>query len=426
MMKKILSVFALVVLSFFLVASASASPIPVEVKSMEVNGNDVDFNDNGDLVTEVTDFEEGDSLEVEVGLKANGEAKDVEVEASIKGYEYSDYEPLVGTTHVFDMKEGKTYYKKFSLNLPKELDQDEYLLRVRITDKNHDAVEKVVKIYVDAVRHGVEIKDTDFSPSLKLKAGKALQAKVVLENFGVKDEENVKVTASISELGVSASDYVDALEADDTQATEVLYLKIPSDAKAGKYPVQVTVKYDNMKEVTAKTYTLEVLEGEIAQQETAGEKLVLTAGPESQNVVAGGSQAMYPITLTNEGKASQTYALELVAGDWADAKLSENLFVLAPGETKVAYAYITAKEAAEAGEKIFSVTVKNSEKVLKQFSLKANVVKTASSDADYSKLRKGLEVAVIALVVLLVIVGIIIGFSRMGKKDEDEKVKEYY
>ena len=156
-----------------------------------------------------------------------------------------------------------------------------------------------------------------------------------------------------------------------------------------------------------------------------GGKLVLTVGPETQNVVAN-KQAVYPIALTNAGTETKTYVLELTAGSWATSKLSDNLVVLAPGKTKVAYAYLTPSKDVTAGQKVATLSVKSGNNVLKTVYLKANVVKESKS----LSLRNGLEIALVVLVVILVIVGLILGFSRLRKDDEeevlDEEGKTYY
>jgi len=53
--------------------------------------------------------------------------------------------------------------------------------------------------------------------------------------------------------------------------------------------------------------------------------------------------------------------------------------------------------------------------------LTANVVEGNGSNFN---LRGGLEIALIVLVVLLVIIGLIVGFSRLRKDDEEEQT--YY
>ena len=63
--------------------------------------------------------------------------------------------------------------------------------------------------------HKLEIKDVIFSPEGDVDAGKAFLATVKVQNKGTKDEEDVKVKVAIPELGVSASAFIDEVEAED-------------------------------------------------------------------------------------------------------------------------------------------------------------------------------------------------------------------
>jgi len=62
------------------------------------------------------------------------------------------------------------------------------------------------------------------------------------------------------------------------------------------------------------------------------------------------------------------------------------------------------------------------DKVLDSVTLKANVVGGAAGSVD---LKRALEIGLIVLVVILVILGLIIGFNKL-KGDEDDKEGESY
>ncbi|MFH1682835.1 MAG: hypothetical protein ABIA37_03485 [Candidatus Woesearchaeota archaeon] len=410
-MKKIVTLMALFVISLLTLSMVGAvGLLPVEVQELRIDGKSVGANEN-------LYVEEGDALSIEVKLKNTGTTtlEDLEVEAAIKGYEYSDYESVSDSTHVFDLDAGDTMWVDLDVNMPVKLDKDLYLLRVTITDKNSDAVIKTYNLKVNPTRHGLDIKDVVFSPGTTVTAGHSLLTTVLIDNFGGKDEDDVKVTLEISELGLTASDYITNLGSDDKKTSEELFLKLPVTAAAGEYTAKVSLTYDEGYETVTKNYKLTVLANEKAG---TGEKLVLTVGPEAQNVVAG-QQATFPVALTNAGTVSKSYLLELAAGDWATSQMSENLVVLEPGKTKVVYAYLTPVAKAGTGEHTATLTVKAAEdnSVLKTVSLKANVVEGGCN----LSLRNGLEIALIVLVALLVIVGLILGFSRLRKDKEDEE-----
>ena len=144
----------------------------------------------------------------------------------------------------------------------------------------------------------------------------------------------------------------------------------------------------------------------------------------AQNLVAGGSEAIYPVAITNAGSESKTYTIQLTTGDWAESRLSSNVLVVNAGETKVAYAYVKGKADASAGDKLLSVSVASGGETLKEVTLRANVVKAAQAASP--SLRQGLQVGLVVLVVLLVIVGLIVGFSRLKGEESGKDDETYY
>lgn len=400
----------------------------LEFKSIEVNGNDVNFGDSGEMVA----VEEGETLEVEIGLEASVDVEDIEVEIEIDGYEYSDYESLEAESHMFDMNSETTKYVDLDIDLPVRLEKDEYWLRITVTDKNSNSMSEVVRLSVEPSRHGIEIEDVVLSPGSSVEAGRSLLATVQLQNYGDKDEEDVKVTISVNDIplsdgtstSISSTDYIEVVEADDDvsyETSEELFLSIPDCAVAGEYTLDVTAEYDEFESVS-KSYSLTVTEGSYC--DTEDERLVVAVGPESQSVNAG-QQAVYALALSNEGTSTETYTMELTAGDWATESLSDSLVVLAPGESQVVYAYLDVAEDAAAGTQVASLVLSNEGQVLETISLSADVSASEDNGSSDFSLRNGLEIALIVLVVLLVIIGLIIGFTRL-RKDEDEEEQTYY
>lgn len=434
-MKKLLSLLVLFVLSLLTVSAASALNEENFGWAVEINGDPVfsgdivneDIVDNAQQSVPSVTIEEGQSLDVKVILYTGDQAvDDIEVEAKIKGYEYSDHETVSDSSSLFDLDAHTQKSVRLSFDLPGKLDKKIYWLYLTLYNSASQPVTQVVKLNVKPARHVLDIEDVIFSPGNTVKAGHSLLATVLVTNYGDKDEDNVKVTLDLPELGVSASDYIDEIESNPSktskETSEELFLKLPQCAEEGDYTAVVTVKYDEGYETVTKNYPLHVLANEKCQAEE--QKLIITVGPETQNVVAN-QQAAYPVALTNAGTSAQTYTLELTAGDWAASQLSENLVVLEPGKTKVAYAYLTPSSTAAVGEKVATLNIKAGDNVLKTIYLKANVV--AQEKVSSFSLRNGLEIALIVLVVVLIIIGLIIGFSRMKKDTEpEEEDKTYY
>ena len=392
---------------------------------------DVELDDDylGDGTTIIRGVERGDEFEVKVHLMSDEDLSDAQVEAYVRGYDHSDI--MGDISDVFDMKANVTYVKTLTLELRQRMDQDAYQLRVRVEGRNGETFYNDYDLEVDAPSHELVIKDIVISPENEIKAGRALLTSVRIKNYGDHDEEGVKVKVSIPELGISATDYLDEIESEDSTTSEEIYLRIPADARSGEYTVEVEVEYDDGDEEFEEEVSIYVVADEVTSSQPAEEKTIITIGPDVQDVQKNGAGVVYPVTITNTGSLSKAYTIEVDGADWATFRVSpSNVLVASPAESQAAYIFVSANENAPIGENSFSVTIKSGNEVLQQAPLKANVVGDSKSNlTGAQKVKKGLEVGLVVLVVLLVILGLIIGFNKLKGEDEDlseEDNKTYY
>jgi len=412
---KTLGIFAILMIAFL--AFCGIASAAITITEVELNEDSL-----GNGTNIIRDVERGEEFTVKVHCISDKDLENVQVEAYIRGYDHDDL--IEDITDVFDMKANVTYVKKLTLKLPERMDQDRYELRVRIEGRNGDTAYNDYTLEVDTQRHNLEIKDIVLSPEISVKAGRALLATVRVKNYGEKDEESVKVKVSIPELGISASDYIDEIEAEDSEQSEELYMRIPEDAKPGTYEVVAEVIYDDGDEKTTKTTTIEVIgeEEEVAPQPSLS--VVITVGNQKQDVKAGGTGVVYPIIISNPTNEAKTATLTINgASEWATTSITpSNVIVIQPGETKAAYIYLAVKEGVEEGEHMFSVSVSGLGET-KEITFTANV----TGSEEISGLKRGLEIGLIVLVAIIVIVGLIIGFRKIKSSEtEKEETETYY
>lgn len=412
---KTLFVLALVLVGMVAVSGiANADSVPVAIEKVYINDRAVE---DGEVRAGII---RGDTVDIEVKLEANATDRNVVVEATIEGLDH-DAELAEDKTDAFTVDSGKTYYKNLQIELPERMDVEQYALRIEVSNREDDEVVYNAVLEVDQERNAMNIKDVLFSPEGQVKAGRALLTTVRMKNMGEDEEEDVKVRVSIPELGISASDYIDEVESEDTVTSEELYMRIPECAEAGQYTATVNVEFDEGDESVTESYMVNVVESDACG--VGVDKTVIAVSTDSQEITAGASGAVYPLTISNTASSAKTYTISAEAGAWADVKVSPSVAVLAAGETKVAYVYVSAEEEATAGEKTIALTVSSGSETLKTVTLNANVVEPEESGWD--KVKKGLEVALVVLVVLLVVIGLIVGFNRL-KGDEDEDKEETY
>jgi uncharacterized membrane protein len=278
----------------------------------------------------------------------------------------------------------------------------------------------------------VWIRDVVLNPENEVIAGRALVASVRVKNLGTKKEDGIKVNVAIPDLGVSATDYIDSLDEDQSTTSEQLFMRIPLCAKKGSYNVITTIYFkDGDKSTTAKR-SINVVEDSSCTEATGigtGNGNLPTAAISAtstyQEVQIGAAGGVYPITMTNNAGTSKTFTVNVDAGSWAVTRVSpSNTVLLQPGQTSTVYVYVAATQVATLGEQIFSVTVKSGSDTLQQIPMKANIVKGSAASGDVTNT---LEMVLIVLVVLLVIIGLIVGFKKMQDKgSEDVSGEPYY
>ncbi len=411
-----MALFVISLLSLSMVSALTADEVTFD--TVRVNGDFVEFGPLAD--DEVLSIQEGQTVNIRVGLTSLVGCTDCQLEARIGGYEYSNLENLEDTSDLFDIQAGATKYVNLEIDLPVRLERDEYWLRLRVFDQSSTAIEETVRLAVEPARHTIRIADVAFSPGNTVMAGRSLLTTVLLENAGEDTEDDVKVTVSLPVLGVSATEFVDEVETDagnvDFEDVPEMFLAIPATAQEGDYSLEVCAEYDRFRS-TCESFSIHVLANSLfAPQDT----LVLAVGPEHQTVAAG-STATYAVALTNAGPGSQAYVVEAVTGDWATASVSDSLVVLEAGKNAVVYVDVTAAADAVAGQHGVALAIKSGGETLETVSLDATVVPAVRQAAGQNvSLRNGLEIALIVLVVLLVIIGLIIGFSRLRKDDEEQ------
>jgi hypothetical protein len=423
-------------LVFCLVAMLVASAVHAQAASVGIDEVKIDGTEVSDSTTidgqNKLDIERGTSFDVKIKISSDVDVDNVEIMAFINGYEHSDVESMSDTTSLFDMDANTTYTKTLKLTLPSRVEEDSYKLRIVVADRYTDLVTKNYNLKIDVPRHDVTIKDVIFNPADSIQAGRALLATVRVKNTGAKSEDSIKVNVEIPALSVSASDYIDTLESDETTSSEELFLRIPACAQAGTYQAVVSVQFNDGDDSIKTTKTIQVTEGDVCPIKAEMEgKVTITVSGEVQQITAGGAGAAFPVAITNSGTGAKTFVLSADGvASWGTVRVSpSNVVTVAGGETKTAFVFVTANAGTAAGERMFAVTVSDAAgNSLQDISLKANVAGAsgASSVVSTANAKTVLTIGLVILVVILVIVGLVIAFRRVKGADGEEGSQTYY
>ncbi|RMD57576.1 hypothetical protein D6825_03685, partial [Candidatus Woesearchaeota archaeon] len=289
----------LLMLTALNVVASHAAQVPVEVKSIEID--DVSIFEN-DVVR--LDLERGEDFTVDLELFANEDVDNVNVRATIYGYEYSSVSPISDLIGPFDLVANTTYLRKLKLRLPADVDVDDYKLRLEIANRDHSTLLKEYNLRVNTARHFVTVDDVIFSPGRTLSAGQALLGKVRLENRGQKTERDIRVTMSVPELGLEATHYIEKIKADEEEETEEFFLRLPNCAEPGVYAVNIVAWYNKGYDKVAASSAVNVVENEACKSEA--EPVVVVQAQDQNATVA------QPVEENTSERAGLRSALEVV------------------------------------------------------------------------------------------------------------------
>ena len=417
-------------LSFLMIALLALAMIPaglvsatsdLDVLYLKIDGETVDLTGGN-----ILQVRRGDSLPIRLNVLALADVEDVQVTAGIFGYQYSQYESVIETSKTFDLEASRTTRIDMDIDVPVNMDNDDYKLRIFVTDRNSVSMTYEYDLTVVGVdtENAVLIKEAYLSPSSEVLAGRALSALVKIENVGNYDLDDVTLTVSVPGLNIQDAETLDNVAAGEKETFEKIILRFPKSAAAGDYSIVYKVKFDEY-ESTSVSGTVTVL-GDAA---STGVEQTFVNVPTAQAVTMGAAGAVYPIMITNNADSAKTYTISTQGIEaWGTVRIDPSASIVVDAhDSATAYMYISADENAAAGEKFFQLTVSDGSED-KNIPLTA-IVSEADSSSAWDGLKKALEIGLIVLVIILILVGLIVGFNKLRGNDEDEDdedAKTYY
>tara|TARA_Y100000310_G_scaffold144893_3_gene144184 strand:- start:10325 stop:11629 length:1305 start_codon:yes stop_codon:yes gene_type:complete len=383
--------------------------------------------DNLDITGSSFDVKRDSDVLIEVWIEGTGNETipDVRAEAKVLGYEFGVISDL---TNIFAIEGGRLYKKTLRLHIPKDIDaSEEYTLRIEVSDKKEE-IKKELNFHIDEQRHSLNIFDIVLNPSSRIQAGQALFPSVVVENLGAMKEENIKVTVSVPELGITAVNYLDELitqrqeerrtfnlREESSERIDFL-LRVPEDTKTGEYTLKIEVLYNRGHSVLSSTRTFAVQGVETKEVDT-----VINIDSTSKSTEAG-KEVIYKVMFANLGTERGIYSVQVDGVSWAQHRVEPGFVTVAPDATAEALIYITPNSNVEAKNYVSVVRVMLGREIINEFTLNTNVQSATEEQATTSALKTTLAVVFSVLVIALIILGLVIAFRKIGKSDEDEPV----
>ena len=294
----------------------------------------------------------GEDVTVRVIFTADANDSDVTVEAEIEGEKVKIY----ASTGVFDVEAGKRYSKTLVLKVPFELKDEvstDLELNVEIDGKEFNSeISTDILLNVQRPSYNAVVKSVTTPSSIT--AGESFPVEIVLKNMGYNDLDDVYVTARISALNVyqgpkwfgdvlsleSDSDHHHS-DDDDETAYGKLNLKVPYNAEAGVYALEVVVSNDDTETTVVKQI---VIANDFAQN------IISTSATKT---VAKGEEAVYELLIVNPTNNVKVYKI-VMDSEGITSTASQTVIAVPAGSSKTVK--IKAMSDAE-GEHSFNVNV---------------------------------------------------------------------
>lgn len=409
---KLLAVLALLLICFPAITQATADE-EITLDDIDIYRVDIDEFEISPLFNNIArgPFYAGEKINVKVywwtyDIPANyDEDSMLDVKINV---ELDDEEE---ETEFFTVKWKWQDASSFVFELPEDIDPDVYTLNIELEDEFGERKYYSVKLDIVNQKHFVELYDVNFPQGLEVKAGQTLLVSAGVKNLGHETEEDIKVSASIPELGLYQrsqkfdllTDEEEELSDDDDDEWKLykdLYLMIPSNTVSGVYDLIVRVDFDDGDKSQEQRYSVVVGEG------VAPGDAFISVDTTSQTF-AQGKGAVYTIMFSEP--SDYTIKVEGVNG-WGTIRVDTT--------DDQAYVFVSANEDAQSGSYPFSVKVMSGSALVKEFDLTANVTAYQSSASD---IKEGLQIGFAVLLVILIILGIILAAKKIGKSDSYEE-----
>jgi uncharacterized membrane protein len=422
--KLLVSLFAIFAVSVFLVSGVAAAEVADDVV-IWVNGVPTVYQGTGIVTFDDPAIFAGETFPIRVSFTGAQNAEDVRVEVEIDGYA----DGLEARTDRFDVIQGVQYTKTLSITVPFDLEDelyDGFEVTVKIYDQ-HDETEVSFDVVVQRESYSLDVLSIDTVGIAN--AGEVLPVEVVLKNRGMRDLEDLFVTARIPGLGVEKRMYFSDVFATDECIESVadvdkdddrdhcdeddslfgrINLMVPSNAAPGVYTLEVTARND---EVVASATKQIAVDNRIPVDGVLPVTSARTFGV--------GEQGTYEVLIINPTNELKVYRAIAETASGLTVSVDPSLIAVPAGSSK---SVIVSAVAEEEGRYNFGVSIyADSGELVDKVALSASV-DGESRNVDNTVIALTVILAIIFVVLLIVLI------SLLGRKPEktEEFGESYY
>lgn len=399
--KQVISLVGMIALVALTVLGMVSAANFGSISSVEVNG--VEAVDGSANVAALA----GQTLPVRIVFTATENASDVRIKAWITG----DKDVAVSSER-FDVIAGSVYSRLVTIQVPFALDPTEALSLELSVESRSNGVGDTTSIKLAGQRESYLVQVLDVSMDSKVTAGDVTPVDIVIKNRGSHFAEDTFVKVSIPALGVEQRAYfgdlspVDQADPDEEDAVERrLFLRIPSNAPAGVYAVQIDAYNSDSETTTTKKLAIVGTKGDTAVISSVQSKTFGT-----------NDVATYSLTLVNSGSKVQVYDLVFDTPEGLTLNVEDSVVVVPAGSSRTVKMDVSASKANKYN---FAVDVNANGELVKRSEFVANVEGNGVTTRLTGNNAAVLLTVVLAIVFVVLLVVLIVLLTRKPKKSEE-------
>ena len=242
----------------------------------------------------------------------------------------------------------------------------------------------------------------------EIRAGENLALEVAVKNRGFQEAEDTSVRVSIPELGITKRTLYGDLSPEDEShpdkedtVSKRIFLKIPRDAPAGVYTIEIEAF--NSDSLTTTTRTIVVIG-------VGEDSRVISAG--TVKTFAAGEERTYSITIVNAGNMIRVYELTVESPSGLTVTADQSVVAVPAGTSRTIKFTVSAEEE---GDYSFAVNVFSDGELVKKESFGANVEGKSRANGNVAVLIT----VILAIIFVVLLIVLIVLLTRRPEKSED-------
>ncbi len=365
------------------------------------------------------------TIPVEVTFVANRYATDVRVEIELEAGGFRD--EISDKTSRFVINEGRTYTKRFTLQMPPTVEFDDELLKdlalgIEITAEDESTVRNdfMLELTVQREQYNLNFLSVDLTDEVV--PGNTVAIDVVLENNGFEDLDNVYIEAAIPELGIQRKIYagnIDELDERDFECevdcdnlnrrdtvNKRLYLTIPRDTVPGIYDVNIEAyNYDTAVSTQSRVVVSGIETGVLPS---------ITA-----RAIEIGEETTFEVVLVNPNDRMVVYTITPEESKGLIVEITEPIITVPADSSKTVKVRVKATESADEGTHLVTVNVNSESELVKQVNFTLNVENATKIGTTNAIVV--LTIVLVIIFVVLLIVLIVLITKKPAETEEFEK-----